>query len=37
LSFDRGNVDYLTFAMAAVFFVMSSSYKRFKDACLMCE
>ena len=37
LSFDRGAFDYLSFAMGAVFFVMSwLSYKRFKDACLMC-
>jgi len=37
LSFDRDDLDYLSFSMAAVFFVMSwSSYKRFKDACLTC-
>ena len=37
LSFDRGDIDYLSFAMGAVFFVMSwLSHKRFKDACLMC-
>jgi hypothetical protein len=37
LSFDRDDLDYLSFAMAAVFFVMSwLSYKRFKDACLTC-
>jgi len=37
LSFDRGNIDYLSFAMGAVFLVMSwLSYKRFRDACLMC-
>ncbi len=37
LSFDRGDVDYLSFAMAAVFFVMSwLSFKRFRDACLTC-
>ncbi len=37
MSFDRGALDYPSFAMAAVFFVMSwSSYKRFKDACLTC-
>lgn len=33
LSFSRHNIDYLSFAMAAVFFVMSGlSYKRFRDA-----
>lgn len=37
LSFDRGEIDYLSFAVGAVFFVMSwLSYKRFRDACLMC-
>jgi hypothetical protein len=37
LTFDRGDLDYLSFAMAAVFFVMSwLSYKRFRDACLTC-
>ena len=37
LSFNRDELDYLSFAMAAVFFVMSSlSYKRFRDACLTC-
>jgi hypothetical protein len=37
LTFDRGDLDYLSFAMAAVFFVMSwLSYKRFRDACLKC-
>lgn len=37
LSFDRGEIDHLSFAMGAVFFVMSwLSYKRFRDACLMC-
>jgi hypothetical protein len=37
LYFDRGDFDYLSFAMAAVFFVMSwSSLKRFRDACLTC-
>jgi len=37
MSFDRGDLDYLSFAMAAVFFVMSwSAYKRFKDVCLTC-
>lgn len=37
LSVNRNDTDYLTFAMAAVFFVMSGlSYKRFRDACLTC-
>jgi hypothetical protein len=37
LTFSRQELDYLTFAMAAVFFVMSwLSYKRFRDACLTC-
>ena len=37
LSFDRGKIDYLSFAMGGVFLVMSGlSYKRFRDACLTC-
>ena len=37
LSLSRDEFDYLSFAMAAVFFVMSwLSYKRFRDACLTC-
>ena len=37
LSFDRSEIDYFSFAMGAVFFVMSwLSYKRFRDACLTC-
>ncbi|MDH3614887.1 MAG: hypothetical protein OEQ90_00285 [Gammaproteobacteria bacterium] len=37
LSFSRGDFDYLTFAMAAVFFVMSGiSYRQFRAACLTC-
>jgi hypothetical protein len=37
LSFYRDEFDYLSFAVAAVFFVMSwLSYKRFRDACLTC-
>ena len=33
----RDVFDYLSFAVAAVFFVMSwLSYKRFRDACLTC-
>ena len=37
LSYSRHNIDYLTFAMAAVFFVMSGiSYKQFRDACVTC-
>ena len=37
LTVSRDEFDYLSFAMAAVFFVMSwLSYKRFRDACLTC-
>lgn len=37
LTFSRHDFDYLSFAMAAVFFVMSwLSYKRFRDVCLTC-
>jgi hypothetical protein len=37
LAFSRRDFDYLSFAMAAVFLVMSwISYKRFRDACLTC-
>ena len=37
LTFSRQDVDYLSFAMAAVFFVMSwISLKRFRDACPGC-
>jgi len=37
LTFSRHDIDYLSFAMAAVFLVMSwISYKRFRDACLTC-
>ncbi len=37
LTFSRQDIDYLSFAMAAVFFVMSwISFKRFRDACLSC-
>ncbi len=37
LTFSRQDIDYLSFALAAVFFVMSwISFKRFRDACLDC-
>ena len=37
LSVTRPEIDYLTVAVSAVFFVMSGvSYKRYKDACLTC-
>ena len=37
LSLSRASVDYLTLAMAAVFFVMSATtYKRYRDTCLIC-
>ena len=37
LSYSRQNVDYLTFAMAAVFFVMSGvSYRQFRAVCRTC-
>jgi hypothetical protein len=37
LSYSRHDFDYLTFAMAAVFFVMSGiSYRQFRAACLTC-
>ena len=37
LTFSRHDFDYLSFAMAAVFFVMSwLSYKRYRDVCLTC-
>ncbi len=37
LSYTRPEVDYLTLAMSAVFFVMAAaSYKRFRDTCLTC-
>ena len=40
LSFSRPGIDYVTFAMAAVFFVMSGmTYKRYRDTgatCLTC-
>jgi hypothetical protein len=37
LSYTRPEIDYLTVAVSAVFFVMSGvSYKRYKDACLTC-
>ena len=37
LSFTRPTIDYLTLAVAAVFFVMSGvSYKRYRDACIDC-
>ena len=37
ISFTRPDIDYLTIAVAMVFFVMSGvSYKRYRDACLHC-
>ena len=37
LTYSRPGTDYLTLAMAAVFFVMAAlTYKRFRDACLNC-
>ncbi|MCP4452183.1 MAG: hypothetical protein GY809_12025 [Planctomycetes bacterium] len=34
LSISRPGIDYLTLAMAAVFFVMSGiTYKRYRDTC----
>ena len=37
LSYSRDDFDYLTFAMAAVFFVMSwISYRQYRNACLTC-
>lgn len=37
LTFTRPGIDFLTFAMSAVFFVMAgASYKRYRDACLSC-
>lgn len=38
LSFTRPGVDFLTFAMSAVFFVMAgASNKRYRDVCLSCS
>jgi hypothetical protein len=37
LSYTRPGIDFLTFAMSAVFFVMAAaSYKRYRDVCLSC-
>ena len=37
LSYTRPGVDFLTFSMSAVFFVMAAaSYKRYRDICLDC-
>ena len=37
LTITRPGIDYLTFALSAVFFVMAwSSYRRYKDSCLTC-
>lgn len=37
LSYTRPGVDFLTFSMSAVFFVMAgASYKRYRDICLNC-
>jgi hypothetical protein len=38
LSITRPGIDYLTFALSAVFFVMAwSSYRRYRDTCLTCD
>ena len=35
--FSEARIDYLTLAMAAVFFVMAAgSYKRYRDMCISC-
>lgn len=37
LSFTNADIDYVSFAMAGVFFVMSAtSYKRYRDSCPTC-
>lgn len=37
LTITRPGIDYLTFALSAVFFVMAwSSYRRYRDTCLTC-
>jgi len=37
LTITRPGIDYLTFALSAVFFVMAwSSYRRYKETCLTC-
>lgn len=37
LTLTRPGIDYLTFALSAVFFVMAwSSYRRYRDTCLTC-
>jgi hypothetical protein len=37
LSFTRPGIDFITFAMAAAFFVMSGiSYKRYRHSCKTC-
>jgi len=37
LSYTRPGIDFLTFAMSAVFFVMAgASYKRHRDVCIDC-
>jgi hypothetical protein len=37
LSFARPDIDYLTLAMSAVFFVMAGvTYKRYNDVCSNC-
>ncbi len=38
LTVTRPGIDFLTLAMAAVFFVMSAgSYKRYRDGCVECQ
>ena len=37
LTVTRPGIDYLSFALSAIFFVMAwSSYRRYKDTCLSC-
>ena len=37
MTMTRPGIDYLTFAMAAVFFVMSlAAFKRYRAGCLTC-
>jgi len=37
LYFTAARIDYLTLAMAAVFFVMAAgSFKRYRDTCISC-
>ena len=37
LTYTRPGIDFLTFSMSAVFFVMAAaSYKRYRDVCISC-